>query len=79
MRWEDLVLAIAGFMFSVALIPTLRGKEKPALSSSLTTAGLLGCVAVAYAFLGLWLGFASTVLNGIAWTSLAIQRLRARL
>jgi CHASE2 domain-containing sensor protein len=78
MRWEDLVLAVAGFMFSIALIPTLRGNEKPPLSSSLLTAGLLAFVGVAYAFLGLWLGLISTGLNCIAWAVLAIQRLRNR-
>jgi CHASE2 domain-containing sensor protein len=78
MRWEDLVLAVAGFMFSVALVPALRGEEKPPLTSSLTTAGLLGCVGVAYAFLGLWLGLISTGLNCVAWAVLAIQRLRNR-
>lgn len=78
MKWQDAVLSVVGFLFSIVLIPTLRGKDKPALSSALLTAFLLMWVSLSYATLHLWLGFTSTVLNCIVWATLAVQRLRTQ-
>ncbi len=71
--WQDIVLAVVGFGFSVALVPTLRGKAKPHPLSSLTTfMGLTRFIAV-YVSLHLWLTVLSTVLNAAMWGTLFIQ------
>jgi hypothetical protein len=72
--WQDLLFGIGGFIFCVALIPTIIGRTKPAFMSSVMTAGILGIYLLCYASLDLWLGFASGALTTIAWVILAIQK-----
>ena len=63
MIWQDIVLMIGGFGFSLALIPAVRSKDKPPRSSCLMTGSILGIFAITYATLGLWLAFLSTMVT----------------
>ena len=74
MLWQDFVIMISCFGFAIALIPSIRGKQKPAKSSCVLTALLLMAIAVCFATLGLWLSFASEVASIIAWTILYFQK-----
>lgn len=72
--WQDIVLTVVGFGFSLALIPTIMSKDKPPkLTCLLTGVGLL-VNAVCVVTLDLWLAFASTLLSALAWFILLFQR-----
>ncbi len=74
MIWQDFVLAVCSLTFTLALIPSIRGKEKPALTTSLLTSLVLVTVAVTYATLSLWFAVAAAFLNLLAWLILAVQK-----
>ena len=74
MLWQDWIFMVGGFIFSIALIPTIRDKDKPSVKTSLLTAGVLTAYLICYATLGLWLGFTSGVLTTGAWFLLAYQK-----
>ena len=78
LTWQDLVLMVGGFGFSVALIPMVRQHEKPPISTSLPTVLILIAFGAAYATLGLWLAFSSGVFTLTMWLILLIQRLRSK-
>ena len=71
-------MMIGGFGFAIALYPTVKSKDKPALSSSLITGTILLLFCFSYATLGLWLAFSSTLLTVIMWYVLALQKLKLR-
>lgn len=74
MPWQDWVLSLGGFVILLSLVPTIRGDQKPALTTSVMTTVIVGVFTVTMATLGLWL---SAVANGgiaIAWSVLALQR-----
>lgn len=71
--WQDIVIMIACFGFALALIPSIRSKQKPARSSCLLTIVLLTAIAVCFATLELWLSFASEITAIVAWGILLFQ------
>ena len=78
MIWQDLVLMLGGFGFSIALIPAVKAREKPPRSSCLMTGSILGIFAVIYATLGLWLAFSSTIITAGMWFALLLQQTKLR-
>jgi len=74
MIWQDIVIMVACFGFAVALIPSIRGKQKPEKSSCAITMVLLMAIAVSFATLGLWLSFISEITAIIAWGILLFQK-----
>lgn len=74
-RWEDKLLMIGGFGFSIALFLNVLQGPPPPISTCLMTGLILASFCVAYASLGLRLAFWSTVLTCILWFTLLIQRL----
>ena len=76
MQWQDLVFSIGNLMLSVALIPTVTGKSKPELSTSIMTAIILFLFGLTFATLSLWFSAVSISVGGTIWTILAFQRLR---
>ena len=74
MLWQDVVIMIACFGFAIALIPSIRGKQKPAKSSCLLTFVLLTAIAISFITLGLWLSFIAELTSIIAWGILLFQR-----
>lgn len=71
--WQDIIFAIGGFIFSLALIPTIKAKEKPALSSCALTGTILAIFSFSYASLGLWGAFVSNSLTSMCWFILTTQ------
>lgn len=76
MAWQDIVLSLGGYIFIIALIPSVLSSDKPALSSSLLTGAILGVFAVVYATLDLWSSAISTSLLALTWLVLAWQKWR---
>jgi hypothetical protein len=75
MVWQDIVLSVGSFVFFIALIPTIRIKEKPALSTSIINGIVLAVFAFTYSTLELWLSVCSTSMVFIAWSVLAVQKI----
>ena len=73
MIWQDVIIMVACFGFAIALIPSIRGKQKPARSSCAITVVLLTAIAVCFATLGLWLSMASEITAIVAWGVLLFQ------
>ncbi len=81
MIWQDLVITIAVFLMSYALIPQIiKGfKMKKALISTQTaiiTSIALYSVSFVYFTLDIYFSSAMNTLAGILWTILLIQSLR---
>lgn len=74
MLWQDFIFTIGQFIFVLALIPSIKGKDKPAFITSLITTLILFSFAATYFTLGLWGSGLFAALNATAWGILAIQK-----
>jgi len=74
MIWQDIVIMVVCFSFALALMPTVRAKEKPAkITCAWTGIGLLilaGCMGS----VGLLLSMGANTLCGSIWLLLFFQR-----
>ena len=78
MVWQDIVLSIGAWLFIIALIPSIKGKDKPPVSTSILTGSVLAVFALTYATLELWLSVLSTGVLSLAWFLLAVQKYRKK-
>lgn len=78
MHWQDIVLSIGQWIFVLALLPSVFGKDKPALASSLLTGGVLSVFGFVYATLGLWSAVVATSAVAGTWFILAWQKYREK-
>lgn len=78
MIWQDIILAIGGFAFSIALIPALKDQQKPPTTTSIITGVILTMFCIIYLTLGLRLAALSTALTAACWWTLLVQRIRQR-
>lgn len=78
MSWQDLVLAVGGFVIAAGIIPTIVGPVKPALTTSATIFVVLGVSTVAFASLGLWLTAAGAAIQFVLWGIVLAQTFAAR-
>ena len=69
------MLSIGQFVFALALLPSVFSKDKPALSTSLTTGIVLAIFAFTYSTLKLWSAAAFAALVGVIWFILAVQKM----
>ena len=74
MIWQDVVLAGGQWVFIIALLPSVFGKDKPALLTSIITAAVLALFAFTLSTLSLWVAAFSTLFTATAWTVLAVQK-----
>jgi hypothetical protein len=74
--WQDVVFTVGIALFSVALLPSLRSRHKPAASTSISHAIILVVFIIADISLGLWYTAAASAVSCALWTTLAIQKLR---
>jgi hypothetical protein len=72
-----MVLAGGQWIFIIALLPSVFGKDKPALSTSLLTGAVLSVFALTFVTLSLWVSAVSTELTSFTWLLLAFQKYRA--
>ena len=75
-NWHDVVLSVSVLAFNIALLPSLLGKQKPRVATSLLTALFIVPEIIVFFSLSLWYSFAMALLNAIFWSILAIQRYR---
>jgi len=75
MKWQDYVVAACQVGFILALIPTLRGKDKPAASTSTVTSVLVLIIAFSLATLKLWLSFVLSTCLAMCWAAVALQKI----
>ena len=71
---QDIILTAGSIVFILALVPSIRSKDKPALLTSSMTAFVLYVFACTYISLGLWLTASVTALTAAMWTALAVQK-----
>ncbi len=76
MAWQDIIIGAGQWVFLLALLPSIFGKDKPALMTSLLTCVVLAVLAFAYATLALWVSTISAMLVSSAWLTLAVQKYR---
>lgn len=76
MMWQDIVIMCACFSFALALIPSIRGPNKPARATCAMTVIALTAVAVCFGTLGLHLALASEITGITAWGILLFQKRR---
>ncbi len=74
MMWQDIVIMVACFGFALALVPSIKGEQKPAKSTCILTAVLLAIIAVCFATLHLWLSMISEITSIAAWIILLFQK-----
>lgn len=77
-QWQDWVLAVTVAAFNIALIPSIVGKDKPRLATSVLTASFLIPQAIVFFSLSLWYSFIMACINTLLWIVLAIQKRRAQ-
>ena len=75
--WQDSVLAISVFALNTALLPSLWGKAKPRLATSLLTGLFLLPQAIVFFSLSLWYSLVMVSINITLWLILAAQALRS--
>lgn len=76
MQWQDWVFSVGGFLIFASLIPTIRGADKPALTTSAFTCFLIWVFTFTMASLGLFLAAIANSSCAIAWGVLAYQKYR---
>lgn len=78
MRWQDIVISVCQLLFVVAMVPSIRGKDKPALATSLMNVALVMAIAVSLLTLKLWFSTFTALLVAGSWALLAVQKFGAR-
>lgn len=76
--WQDIVLAVCIAAFNVALLPSVFGKSKPQLSTSVLTFSFLIPQAAVFLSLSLWYSFTMSAINACLWAALGIQKAKSR-
>jgi hypothetical protein len=73
--WQDIIISAGGVFFTVALIPSLIGKNKPAVGTSVPTSIILFVMILTYASLGLWMSAVMNAVMCFLWAVLAFQQI----
>lgn len=76
MIWQDALLAVCSIVFTIALIPSILGNNKPEVYTSTLTALVLLVMAICYISLSLWFAVFAALFNCFAWVTLALQKSR---
>lgn len=73
-EWQDFVLSAGSLVFAAALLPSILGKDKPSIITSLSTGGVLIVFGFTYITLSLWYAAITTFVTGGLWGTLAVQK-----
>ena len=76
MIWQDIIFAIGSFVFVLALLPSIFGKNKPDMKTSLMTFLVLCAFVGCYITLGFWVSVVSGSLTAICWLILFAQKVK---
>lgn len=74
MSWQDIVISIGSALLTIGLIPTVVAKEKPAVTTSLTSGTIILVFAATGTTIGLWFTAAVQVITSGLWFVLAYQK-----
>lgn len=74
MQWQDALLSTGSIIFIIALLPSVFGKHKPAVATSVMTSTVLVTYVVAYSSLKLWFAATLTMATAALWCLLALQQ-----
>lgn len=77
MIWQDVLIMISVFGLSVALIPSIRSANKPALKTCLISFVFVTAITIAFMTLQLRLSAIAEGLVAVAWLILLIQQKRS--
>jgi hypothetical protein len=72
--WQDVVFAIGSLIFAMALVPSIRSTDKPALGTSLPTTLILYVFSMTYFSLELYYAAIVTLGTATLWAILAVQK-----
>lgn len=78
MVWQDIVLVAGNFVFIAALIPSLKGKNKPSFYTSLPNSIIMTIFGVTLFTLNLWGSAVLTLILASMWATLAFQKYKTR-
>jgi 4-hydroxybenzoate polyprenyltransferase len=73
---EDLIFTGGSLVLAAALLPSVFGPHKPALSSSILTGTVLVTFAATYYSMEFWFSFITTAATAVLWYTLAYQKER---
>ena len=71
--WQDIVITTGGFIMIIALLPTVRGSNKPDRKTSIITGLILSAFSISYLSLHLWLSSVTTMVMAVIWFILYYQ------
>lgn len=74
MHWQDIVLSAGQIIFTVSLLPTVLGRDKPAFSTSLITGIVLTIFIFTQITLSLYFTAAGTTTTAALWLIIAYQK-----
>ena len=73
MVWQDVVIATCQLAFIPAMLPTVFGKDKPALSTNVMNLVIVTIIASCLASLHLWFAAGTAVPIALIWLTLTLQ------
>lgn len=74
MHWQDIILTCGQIIFIIALFPAIKHAHKPPFSTSILNTIVLVTFAFVYGTLSLWFAAVTTLVVGILWLILALQK-----
>ena len=74
--WQDIVITTGGFIMIIALLPTVRGNNKPDRRTSIITGIILSAFSISYLSLHLWLSSVTTMVMAVMWFILYYQAVK---
>lgn len=75
--WQDTVIAVGQWILAASLLPTVFGKEKPALTTSVISVIVMATFGFTFWTLAFWNAVASSVAGCSIWFLLAVQKYRS--
>ncbi len=76
---QDIAIAICQSVFLPSMVPTLLGKDKPALSTRLMNGVIVAVITITFMTLQLWSSVVTGVMTALIWFTLAAQKSRTEL
>lgn len=74
--WQDTVIALCQLAAVPAMIPSIRGNDKPAFKTSFLNAIIVSIITTTLITLGLWFSAITASFIAICWIILAVQKWR---
>jgi hypothetical protein len=72
--WQDTVIALCQLAFLPSMLPTLVGKDKPALPTCIMNAIIVSVITLTFVTLGLWFSVVTGTITAGIWAVLAVQK-----